>query len=139
MLRMIAGIVCFFMTMQPLVASANEPASIELTLDHAQLLRLPHGTAMIVLGNPKIADITPQSNGFYVLTGRGFGSTNLIAQNDSGDVIASFILRVLPNSDQSELTVHRGLTRETLLCLPLCVQANAGAAQNSPSTQAAPR
>lgn len=125
--------------LQPMIAYAEMPASIELTLDHAQLLKLPHGTSVIVLGNPKIADITPQTNGFYVLTGRSFGSTNLIAQNEGGEVVASFILRVLPNTDQSEITVQRGMTRETFLCQPRCVQADVATTPASGTPSPAPR
>ena len=128
-----------FLLLQPMIAYAETPASIELTLDHAQLLKLPHGTSVIVLGNPKIADITSQANGFYVLTGRSFGSTNLIAQNDGGEIIASFVLRVLPNTDQSEITVQRGMTRETFLCQPRCVQADVATTPASGTSSTAPR
>lgn len=98
-------------------------AAIELRLDHAQLIQLPTGTATVVLGNPKIADITPQRSGFYVLTGKAYGSTNLIAQGNDGQVLSSMVLRVLPNFDESQMTVQRGMTQETLHCIPRCVPA----------------
>ncbi len=117
-----------------LPASAGDDAfDVELRLDHARLIRLPNGTSTIVLGNPKIADITPQKNGYYVLTGKSFGSTNLISQDIHGGVLGVYVLRVLPNSDESQLIVQRGLQRETLHCLPKCVPAfNEAAATPTP-------
>lgn len=120
---------------QPAYTQNDAGFDIELRLDHARLIRMPHGTVTIVLGNPKIADITPQKNGFYVLTGKSFGSTNLISQDTNGSVLGAFILRVLPNSDDSQMIVQRGLERETLHCLPKCVPAfteNAQAAAPTP-------
>lgn len=112
-----------FGALSPSLARDDGTFPVEVRLDHAQLIRLPQGTATIVLGNPKIADIAPQRNGFYVLTGKAFGSTNLIAQGGGGEILAAFVLRVLPNTDESQLTVQRGMTRETLHCLPRCVPA----------------
>lgn len=128
-----------FWSLQLLIASADAPTPIELTLDHAQLLKLPEETSIIVLGNPKIAEITPQTNGFYVLTGRSFGSTNLIAQKNGGDVVAFFVIRVLPNVDNSEITVQRGMARETFLCQPRCVQADTATIPSTGNGQPTPR
>lgn len=110
----------FFLITTARALAGDTSFDVELRLDHARLIRMPTGTATIVLGNPKIADITPQKNGFYVLTGKAFGSTNLISQDASGEVLGAYILRVLPNTDESQLVVQRGLQRETLHCLPKC-------------------
>jgi Flp pilus assembly secretin CpaC len=120
----------------PAHAETDSPTSIDLRLDHARLVRLPQGTSTVVLGNPSIADITPQRTGFYVLTGKGFGSTNLIAQGSDGQVLAAFVVRVVPNIDESQLVVQRGMNRETLHCIPRCVQAENATAptQSAPPT-----
>lgn len=121
--RCLAFLSLFFSIALPASAQSNAGFDIELRLDHARLIRMPQGTVTIVLGNPKIADITPQKSGFYVLTGKSFGSTNLISQDNNGNVLGAFVLRVLPNSDDSQMIVQRGLERETLHCLPKCVPA----------------
>lgn len=135
------SLACFllFLAVWPVMARDDGSTPVELRLDHAQLIRLPQGTATIVLGNPKIADITPQRNGLYVLTGKAFGSTNLIAQGGSGEILAAFVLRVLPNTDDSQMTVQRGMAQETLHCLPRCVPAeNVVPALPAPAQTAAP-
>ena len=133
MFRVISLLGCILCNVIAAQAQDDKPMSIELRLDHAQLLQLPTGTATVVLGNPKIADITPQRTGYYVLTGKTFGSTNLIAQSSDGQVLSSMVLRVLPNLDQSQMVVQRGMNQETLHCIPRCVPT-----ENAPATAAAP-
>ena len=47
-------------------------------------MRLPERVATIVIGNPLIADATLQSGGILVLTGKGYGATNLLALDRVG-------------------------------------------------------
>ena len=136
MVRLLFVLIAALGVAAPARAENDGPAAIDLRLDHAQLLRLPQGTATVVLGNPAIADITPQRTGFYVLTGKGFGSTNLIAQSNDGDVLAAFIVRVVPNVDDSQIVVQRGMARETLHCIPRCVQTGNSAAPGQPAATA---
>ena len=123
MFRSIGFALTVLFGLSPAAAQDGKLSSIEVRLDHAQLLQLPPGTSTVILGNPKIADITPQRSGFYVLTGKAFGSTNLIAQSNDGQVLSTMVLRVLPNFDESQMTVQRGMTQETLHCIPRCVPA----------------
>ena len=136
MFRSFAFAISILCMLHPASAQNAQSPLVVLRLDHAQLLQLPSGTAIVVLGNPKIADITPQKNGAYVLTGKAFGSTNLIAQGQDGQVLSSMVLRVLPNFDESQMTVQRGMTRETLHCIPRCLPTENIAAA---PTAAAPR
>jgi Flp pilus assembly secretin CpaC len=70
---------------------------ISVTLDQAKISRLPPGASTIILGNPMIADVTMVKNtDTVVITGRGFGQTNLIAIDSSGAVIEERQLRVVP-------------------------------------------
>src|SRR5688572_17905805 len=61
--------------------------TIKVYLDQARLLKLPDGTATLVVGNPLIADVAVQSGGTLVVTGKGYGNTNLIALDRSGALI----------------------------------------------------
>lgn len=133
MFRLVCVFVAIALCIVPASAEDDTALSVELRLDHAQLIQLPPGTTIVVLGNPKIADITPQRSGIYVLTGKAFGSTNLIAQGGDGQVLASMVLRVLPNFDQSQMTVQRGMSRETLHCMPRCVPTESIAAAPAPT------
>jgi len=73
----------------PLAAMA-EPAidaTIAVNVDQAKLLKLPARVTTIVVGNPLIADVTLQTGGIVVVTGKGYGATNFIAMDRGGEVL----------------------------------------------------
>src|SRR5439155_9116511 len=82
-------------------------ADIGVTLDQARLIRLPERVSTIVIGNPLIADAALQSGGLMVVTGKGFGITNIIALDPSGAVSMEKTVEVV--APREELTVvYRG-------------------------------
>jgi Flp pilus assembly secretin CpaC len=115
----IAGLIVL-LTGAPVVAGQPELLPVVTVLvDNAKVLRLPEKTTTIIVGNPIIAEVTPQRNGVLVLTGKSFGSTNLIALDNGGALIAETTIRVEASGD-STITVQRGLERESLSCTPNC-------------------
>ena len=104
----------------PAVALAD-PASdpIAVNVDQAKLVRLPTRVATIVVGNPLIADVTLQTGGIVVVTGKGYGATNFIAMDRSGEVLVDRIIQVEGPTDQL-VTIYRGVDRESYSCMPIC-------------------
>ena len=47
-------------------------------------MKLPEKVSTIVVGNPLIADVAVQSGGLVVVTGKGYGTTNLIVLDRAG-------------------------------------------------------
>lgn len=104
------------------ISTAAHAQTVPVVLDQAAILRLPEGVSTIVIGNPAIADATLQAGGQLVVTGKGYGVTNLVALDVRGAVIAEHMINVTaPN--QGMLTVYRGVDRETLSCAPYCQRA----------------
>jgi hypothetical protein len=66
-----------------------------------------------------IADVAVQSGGLVVVTGKGYGSTNLIALDRTGAVLMERSGVVRGATDQS-VRVYRGVERETYSCTPDC-------------------
>jgi len=93
--------------------------SIVVQTDHAQVLKLPPRATTIIIGNPMIADVSVQKNGSMVVTGKSFGTTNLIAQDSSGAVIGESLIRV-EAATEGVVVVQRGMERETYSCQPRC-------------------
>jgi hypothetical protein len=91
---------------------------ISVVLDQAKLLRLPDRVSTIIIGNPSIADGTLQSGGILVVTGKVYGSTNLMVLDSKGTVIAEHTITV--TAPTNGVTVFRGADRETLSCAPNC-------------------
>jgi hypothetical protein len=98
------------------VASA---ADIDILLDQAQLVKLPDRIATIVLGNPLIADISVQPGNVMVVTGKGYGQTNLIALDRAGAVLMEKSVEVRA-AEAGVIVVYRGIERESYSCTPNC-------------------
>jgi hypothetical protein len=101
-----------------LIPSLAFAESVAVVLDQARLLKLPDRVATIVIGNPSIADGTLQSGGQLIVTGKGYGTTNLMALDNRGAVLAEHTIVV--SAPTTGLTVYRGADRETLSCAPKC-------------------
>ena len=105
------------------VAAAAVPCAaqgiLNVSLDKAKLIKYPPSTETIIVGNPIIADVTMLKNsGILILTGKGYGETNLVFLDRNGAILSETNLRV----EQSEgmLTVQRGTDRESYSCHPRC-------------------
>src|SRR3954462_11593724 len=102
-------------------AAFAEPSgnAVAVNVDQAKLIRLPGRVATIVVGNPLIADVTLQTGGVMVVTGKGYGATNFIAMDRSGEILVDRIIQVEGPTDQL-VTVYRGVERESYSCMPIC-------------------
>ena len=98
-------------------AAATETLSVEV--DQASIMRLPDQVATIVVGNPLIADVSLQPGGLMVVTGKGYGSTNVMALDRQGTVLVDRMVQVEGPTDKL-VTVYRGVDRETYSCTPVC-------------------
>jgi Pilus formation protein N terminal region len=104
----------------PLTALAGPTAeTVAVNVDQAKLVKLPGRVATIVVGNPLIADVTLQAGGVVVVTGKGYGATNFIAMDRTGEILVDRLIQVEGPSEQL-VTVYRGLDRETYSCTPVC-------------------
>ena len=102
----------------PRAVLAAEPP-LNIVVDQATLMRLPEKVSTIVVGNPLIADVAVQSGGLVVVTGKGYGATNLIVLDRTGAVLMERQVVVRGATDQT-VSVYRGTERETYSCTPNC-------------------
>jgi Pilus formation protein N terminal region len=101
------------------VNAAGAPV-LSVTVDEAKIARIPEGTTTLVIGNPIVADVTMlKGSGAMVVTGKGFGQTNLIALDAKGEVLDEKMIRVVPTTNT--LLVQRGTDRESYSCAPQCM------------------
>ena len=115
---------CFAFGIAVLIAALAAPAiahagDIDIVLDQATLVKLPERVTTVVVGNPLIADATVQGGGLLVITGKGYGLTNLIALDRAGAVLMEQSVEVRGPRDDV-VVVHRGMERETYSCAPDC-------------------
>jgi hypothetical protein len=121
MLRVRTGAVCALMLAfaSGFVVPTASGADVTVVLDEAKLIKLPDRVATIVIGNPLIADASIQSGGMMVLTGKGYGMTNLIALDRAGSVLMERSVEVKGPAGHV-VVVYRGIERESYSCTPEC-------------------
>jgi len=102
-----------------LVPTAVTAESISVVVDQAKLVKLPEKIATIVVGNPLIADVSLQPGGTMVVTGKGYGTTNVMALDRQGTVLIDRTIQVEGATDKL-VTVYRGVDRESYSCTPTC-------------------
>jgi len=108
------------MLLWPAAVMAEPTAdAIAVNVDQAKLVKLPTRVATIVVGNPLIADVTLQTGGILVVTGKGYGATNFIAMDRAGEVLVDRVIQVEGPTDQV-VTIYRGVDRESYSCMPMC-------------------
>jgi len=100
-------------------APAFPAEPIVVQLDRARIIKLPERAATVVIGDPLIADLSLQPGGLAVITGKGYGGTNVIVLDKSGAVLAEHTIEVKGPSDPV-VVVYRGVNRETYSCTPEC-------------------
>lgn len=101
------------------VAAPTQAAKLlSVNLDQARIERLPEKVSTIVIGNPLIADVSLQQGGLMVITGKGYGVTNLVVLDRAGAVLAEHTILVQGPTDG--VVVYRGVARETYSCTPDC-------------------
>lgn len=99
-------------------ADARPRDAIMVALDQAKLIRIPDRVNTIVIGNPLIADIAVQPGGLLVITGKGYGNTNIIALDRSGTPLLE--KEIVVEGPRDVVVVYRGIERETYSCAPKC-------------------
>jgi len=92
---------------------------IAVNVDQAKLVKMPPRIATLVVGNPLIADVSLQPGGVVVVTGKGYGATNVIAMDRAGEILVDRVIQVEGPTDQV-VTVYRGIDRESYSCMPIC-------------------
>lgn len=101
------------------IAAHADAGGIVVSLDRARIVKVPAGTQTLIIGNPLVADVTMlKGNGSMVVSGRSFGTTNLISLDSSGNAIDETTIKVIA-SNQS-LVVLRGAAQESYSCNPRC-------------------
>ena len=91
-------------------ATAHAAETIVVQLDRTTLIKLPPQTATVVISDPLIADLAIQPGGVAVITGKGYGETNVIALDRDGAVLSEETIEVNGPGDPI-VVVDRGDAR----------------------------
>lgn len=110
---------------------AEDGEMMRVYMDHARVLKLDRPVAKVIVGNAEVADATVADATTIVLTGRNFGTTNLVLLDADGNAIVDE--RILVSIDEGNtVRVFRQTERSVLSCTPICEQHAKRATATSP-------
>jgi Flp pilus assembly secretin CpaC len=115
------------------VSSFVAPAmagGIEVTMNQAKIVKLSRPADTIVVGNPAIADASVQDASTIVLTGKGFGVTNLVVLDTDGSPIVDEQVTVVRQA-ASSVRIYRRAEIQTMSCTPYCESSYKSEAEKS--------
>lgn len=116
----------------PGVAMAD--SGIKVIMNEAKVLKLARPADTIIIGNPDIADASVQDATTVVLTGKGFGVTNIVIMDSHGNALLDDKIIVSRNEDKT-LRVYRQASVTTLSCTPYCEAAYVNQAEATSDAQ----
>jgi hypothetical protein len=107
-----------------LLATPAFAADHTVEINKTSVLRLSRPAAAVIIGNPKIADIAVHSSDTLLLSGRGFGTTNILAFDEFGQTIMDAEIAVSAPQSSSAIRVNLiGDGYKTFSCNPHCLPA----------------
>ncbi len=119
-----------------LAAMAAFPAQaaedvIRVFMDHARILKLDRPVSKVIIGNADVADVAVSDPQTIVLTGKSYGTTNLVILDQAGDAIVDE--RILVSVDEANtLRVFKQTARSVYSCAPACEEHVPSVAPTSP-------
>ncbi len=118
-LRLLVSLLSIVVMCASVPSRAGEAISIDVVIDQARLIRLDVAAAQIIIGNPAIADVAAQGPKLLVVTGKSYGTTNLIALDADDREIFNAQLGVR-EADIRQVTLYKGTARQSYHCAPDC-------------------
>lgn len=98
---------------------------IRVFMDHARILKLDRTVSKVIIGNAGVADVTVSDPRTIVLTGKSYGTTNLVILDQDGEAIVDE--RILVSVDEANtLRVFKQTARSVFSCSPSCEEHTPG-------------
>jgi Flp pilus assembly secretin CpaC len=110
---------CALVLAGTLFATSAVAAQLSVEANKTIPVRIAGSAASIVLGNKNVADVAVHDEHLIFITGKTFGTTNLMIFNKAGDQIFSTEVVVTVNSSNL-VTVNRSGQSFTYDCAPEC-------------------
>ncbi len=101
--------------------AAQDQGMLRVYMDQARVLKLDRPVSKVIVGNAKVADATVADSKTIVLTGRSFGTTNLVLLDADGNAILDESILVSIDEGNT-VRVFRQTERSVLSCTPNCEQ-----------------
>lgn len=118
------------------LAAAAQPAlaqmSIAVPIDQSRRLALPAAASDVAVGNPGVADVTVVDERNLLITGKGYGVTNVLALDKAGRTIFERMV-VVSAPLEGRVSVYRGAALQEYACQTTCEKAVSGQTAAAPA------
>lgn len=102
-----------------IVCAAASAQQFTVETGKTKPLKLKQTAGSVVLGNPNVADVAVHSENMLFISGKTFGTTNLIVFDSEGETIYSANIVVTTNT-ANMVSVNRAGANFTYDCAPAC-------------------
>jgi len=100
-------------------AFADHSGTIKIEANKSKALRLKGAAAAIVVGNPNFADVAVHNEHLIFITGKTYGTTNVLVFDEAGRQIYAGDI-VVTNSASDLLVINRAGQMNTYDCAGTC-------------------
>lgn len=101
------------------IGPASAETGVQVMMNEAKIIKVARPIDTVVIGNSAIVDAAVQNNTTIVLTGKGFGSTNVVLLDKDGEAIVDQQV-IVSRQDSGSVRVYRRAQMQTLSCTPYC-------------------
>ena len=102
-----------------LISTAAHAGHITVEAGKAKAIKLNTNAESVIIGNPNIADVAVHDDKLLFVTGKSFGTTNLMIFDSNGNTIHSSDVVVTANT-ATWVSVKRAGSNFTYDCSPSC-------------------
>lgn len=103
----------------PAFGTASSSELIRVFMNHARILKFDAPVSSVIVGNADVADVTVSDPMTVILTGKAYGSTNLVILDDEGAAVVDKRI-VVSVDEENSVRVFRQVSRSVLACSPVC-------------------
>ena len=101
-------------------AAVQAQGSIVVGKDQSLRVVLNGATGSVIVGNPRIADVTVIDSRTVFILGRGYGKSNITINDTLGRPLWNSVVTVA-QTDASAVTLYKGAEPVTMICTQTCV------------------
>lgn len=105
-------------------AAAAQLRALHVAIDNAEVVDLAAAPAVVLVANPRIADVVVEQGHLIFVIGKQPGQTRLFVYGPGGKAILERDVVVVPPRDRA-VTVYRDVVPTNYSCDPLCVAVGA--------------
>lgn len=115
----LAATIAGLLASAPAGGALAQEEMMRVYMDHARVLKLDRPVSKVIIGNAEVADATVADARTIVVTGRNFGTTNLVILDQDGNAMVDE--RILVSIDEGNtVRVYKQTSRTVLSCTPNC-------------------